>query len=242
MKKLIVFLLVITFNLMYAQDNTLADLHNLVTKDSSSLPVLFSYPDSIRNDILIVSTYPQGLVKLEEIQKKSSASFRNATSKYNRNNQKKLWEITRYPELTTLLINNKDKSKSELKDLLKNYPDDVRKAAIEFVKNDSEILIEIDGIRTDFEKKYTEEVKDFPEDVKKSFNTLLQKPELISLMSEDIKTTILLGNLYKSNPEVIKHAGDSLYVVITKENNAEFEDWKDGINKDEEVQERSAMG
>ncbi|MDP2387113.1 MAG: hypothetical protein Q8M29_12125 [Bacteroidota bacterium] len=236
MKKLLLFFLVLVFVKGYSQDKTLADLNDLVSRDSSSVLLLFSYPDSIRNDILIVSTYPQGLVKMEEIQKKSSESFRNVTTKYNRNKQKKLWEITRYPELVALLIKNKDKSKSELKDLLKNYPDDVSKAAIEFVKNDPEMLVEMEGIRTGFEKKYTETVKDFPEEVKKSFSTLLQKPELISILSEDIKTTIMLGNLYKSNPEVVKHAADSLYVEITKANNAELEDWKDGINKDEEVQ------
>ena len=236
MKNLFMFLLVIVSSNVFSQNTTLAELNRLMVKDSSSIPVLFSYGDSVRNAILIVSTYPQGLVKLEEVQKKSSDSFRSIISKYNRTKQKQLWEMTRYPELITLVVQNSTKSNDELKELLKNYPDDVRKSAIDFAKKDRSIFVDIDNIRKEFELKYTDVVKDFPEEVKKSFQGLLQKPELIVILSEDIKTTIALGDVYKSNPKLVKHAADSLNIEITKQNSAEYEDWKGGISKDVQVQ------
>lgn len=236
MKNLFVFLLAIVFSKVFSQNVTLAELNRLMVKDSSSIPLLFSYSDSVRDAILMVSTYPQGLVKLEEVQKKSSASFKSITSKYNRTKQKQLWEMIRYPELITLVIQNSDKSSDELKGLLKNYPDGIQKSTIEFAKKDHGIFVEMDNVRKAFELNYTEVVKDFPEDVKKSFNVLLHRPELIAVLSEDIKTTIALGDVYKSNPKLVKHVADSLNAVIAKQNSTEYEDWKRGISKDVQVQ------
>ncbi len=235
MKKLLLLLLLIVFNKIYSQ-NDVATLNELISKDSSSIPVLFSYPDSIRNAIFITSTYPQGFVRLEEIQKNTSASFKAAVSKYKQSKQKELWEIIRYPELIELLIQNKDQNKNELSSLLKNYPEGVKKSALYFIKNDPEIIIEISNIRNEFELKYKDLVKDFPENVKESYNLIIHKPELVSILSTDIKTSMLLGDLYKRNPPLIKHTADSLNVIMTKKNEAENEEWKAGINKDEGVQ------
>lgn len=236
MKKVLIILLAINFVELHSQDNNLEELHKILSKDLSNITLLFSYPDTLRNAILITSTYPQGIVKLEEIQKKSSSSFKNIVSKYNISKQKQFWEITRYPELIPILIKNKDKNKDALKDILVNYPENARKSAIDLTLKNYAALIEIDSIHKEFEINYKNTVKSFPEDVKKSFNILIQKPELIGLMSEDIKTIILLGNLYKSEPTAVIHAADSINKKITQEGKNEYEDWKNGINNDPKVQ------
>lgn len=236
MKKLLIIISLITFPKIYSQVNINGELKEIASKDSSTIPVLFSYPDSIRDAILNVSTYPQGLVKLEEIQKKSSKAFKTVTSKVSKDKQKQLWEITRYPELIPLLIKNNGKNKDELKNLLLAYPDNIKKSAIDISIKNYPILLQIDSVHYEFETNYKNTIKSFPEDVKKSFDILLQKPEVIAYMNNDIKTIIQLGNLYTSNPSYVKHFADSTNIAIVKDNKSEYEDWQNGINNDPEIQ------
>lgn len=216
--------------------NDIQLFNSLVSRDSSSIPLLFSYPDSIRNAILNTATYPQGFVRLNEIQKVSSASFLKAISKFSRNKQKQLWEITRYPALTNTLIENKDKPQNELEVLLKKYPDKIKKSAIDFTKKNFSTLVEIDEIHKDFITKYNEILKGFPENVRHSFNMLINYPELVKVLSEDMNTTVTLGDLYKRNPQMVKRKSDSLNSAIVKERGIEYEDWKKGISGDTAVQ------
>lgn len=224
------------FSLSLFSQNDAVIFDNLVLKDSSSIPILFSYPDTIRNAILVTSMYPQGFIRLNEIQKKSSASLKKTISTFTRNRQKQLWEITRYPELTSLMIVNKDKSDQELNILLEKYPDKIKNSTIYFSKKHYSTLVEIETIYQDFTRNYKDIIKDFPENAKKSFNVLLNYPELLTILSEDMNTTVALGDLYKRNPQMIKRKSDSLSFVIAKEKGIEYEEWKAGISKDTALQ------
>jgi len=235
MKKIFCFLSIILSTFLYAQnDSKMFD--NLVTKDSSIVPSLFSYPDSIYNSILIASTYSNGFEKLNGIQKTSSDSFKKIISAYSQSKQKELWEIVRYPELTSILIENKDKSKKELDQLLEKYPKKIKKSALSFMKNDFSTLVEIEKIHQDFNTQYKDIIKDYPNNIKTAYTTLLHHPEVVTMLSGNMNTTIALGELYKRSPALIKQKADSLNATIAKENGIEYENWKQGINKDTAVQ------
>lgn len=231
---LFAFSVILSANLFSQSDEQIFD--KLVSNDSLSIPSLFIYNDSVRNAVLIASTYPQGFVRLSEIQKTSSAAFAKTISKYNQSKQKQLWEITRYPGLTSLLIQNKDKSEKELGALLKHYPEKIISPAIYFTKKKYSTLADIDNIHSDFEAQYKNVIIDFPDFVKNSFNILLNYPDLLTILSENMKTTVTLGDLYKRNPQMIKRKVDSLNTEIAKENGIEYEDWKKGISNDTAVQ------
>lgn len=231
---LFLFSIILSAHLFSQNDEKIFD--NLVSNDSSSVPSLFIYNDSVRTAVLIASTYPQGFVRLSEIQKTSSAAFAKTISKYNRSKQKQLWEITRYPGLTSLLIQNNDKSEKELGALLKHYPEKIISPAIYFTKKKYATLVDIDNIHSDFEAQYKNVIIDFPDFVKNSFNILLNYPDLLTILSENMKTTVTLGDLYKRNPQMVKRKVDSLNTEIAKENGIEYEDWKKGIANDTAVQ------
>ena len=235
MKQLFLFLSVVSFSYINGQ-NAQKDFGNLVSKDSFVVTTLFSYPDSIYSAVLVASTYPQGFEKLSEIQKNSSSSFQKVISTFNRTRQKQLWEITRYPELIPILIQNKDKSKIELNALLINYPDKIKNSAIYFVRNNYSTLVEIDNVHKDFKSNYQLLQKDFPGEVKESYNKLIRNPELITLLSENIQTTTALGELYRKNSSMVKQQADSLNFEIVKEKGIEYENWKQGIQKNTVLQ------
>lgn len=173
---------------------------------------------------------------MNKIQKTSSDTFKKLISTYSRTKQKQLWEITRYPELIKLLIQNKDTPEKDLNELLKKYSAKIRSSAVYFLKNNYSTFAEIEKIHQDFEKKYNELIKDFPNNVKNAYNTLLTNPELVMTLSENINTTSALGELYKRNSVLIKQKADSLNFELAKEKGIEYENWKQGIKKDTTVQ------
>ncbi|MDP1744003.1 MAG: hypothetical protein Q8L90_00410 [Bacteroidota bacterium] len=235
MKKIFFFILVILSIDINAQNDATA-FDNLVSNDTSIMASLFSYPDTVYNSILVASTHPKGFQKLNEIQKISSDSFKKLISTYNRNTQKQLWEITRYPEIISILIENKDKSKKELEEKLQKYPAKIKSSAIYLGKNNYSTIVQIDQIHKDFETKYKDLLKDLPNDVKAAYNSILGNPELVTALSENIKTTSVLGELYSRNPALIKQKADSLNFEIAKAKGIEYENWKSGIQKDTVVQ------
>ena len=235
MKQLFLILSVTISITIYSQ-NDAALFDNLVSDRTSIIPILFSYPDSIRQTILVASTYPQAFSRLDEIQKASSDSFQKLISAYSKNRQKQLWEITRYPGLITTLIDNKGKTKEELDEILKKYPESVKKHSLYFMKNEYPLLVNMENIHHSFEAQYHELTSGFPYKEKQAFNTLLRYPEIITGLSENIKTTITLGDLYKRNPEMVQRKTDSISNILAKENGIEYEDWKNGIQKDPALQ------
>jgi len=235
MKHLLFVLSVMLSVAIYSQNDAVL-FDNLVSDEASVMPVLFNYPDSIRTTILVASTYPQGFVRLNGIQKISSEAFKKLVSSYSREKQKQLWDLTRYNGLTKMLVDSKGKTPGELDELLKKYPAKIKKTAQSFVKKDYTTLVEIERIRRDFETNYKAETSGFPNNVKYAFNSLLNNPELLTILSDNIKTTITLGDIYTRNPELIKRKTDSLSFAIAQANGIEYEDWKNGIKKDTALQ------
>ena len=227
-------ILLIALSLMFAQciAQSPGSLQQLPENDSSTIHLVFSYPEAIRENVFLAATYPQGFTRLEEIQKESAAAFKNVAAKFNQRKQKKLWDIARFPELLPLLIANKDKSNEELLALMKNYPLDTKNAAVEFVKKDYDAIVSTNNIRLQFETKYKSVFKDFPSDIQEAYQQLLQHPELISVLSQDLKSTVKIGDWYKNNPVLLKHIADSVNAKITSENGAEYSEWKRSISND----------
>ena len=228
-------LVVLCFSGFAIAQNDSQTLQNMLQNDSSSLRMIFSYPDSSRQKVFSACTHPQGFTRLSEIQKTSAAAFRKLASVYSEKRQKQLWEISRYPNLVALILTNKDKSKEELKIVLKAYPEDTQSASLYFAKH-HETLLEMEKIRLDFESRYIALVKEFPKEVQTSFATLLRDPELLSLLSEDMQTTVTIGDLFIRNPILLNRSADSVYSQTTKESGMEYADWKNGISKDTAMQ------
>ncbi len=235
MKKILTLALLIISIGCCAQNNRAA-LEALLANDTSDAHLLFTYPDTIRNTIFRATTYPRGFTQLDEIQKQSAASFKNAISSYNKKKQEQWWNLARFPSIFPLLINNKNKSEDELKSILTDYPEGIRKNGIYFMKHDYNTLLNVERIHQDFEAQYKSTISNFPSEVQKSFQRLLLHPELLAILSRNMKTTETLGKAYRQEPALLKHIADSVSAEIAKQEGAAYEQWKKGIYEDKKVQ------
>jgi hypothetical protein len=228
-------LFIIMFRVSFFAQSDAARLQHLLQDDSSSARLLLNYPDSIRNTVLLAAEYPQAMTKLESIQSSSSVSFQNLMSGLSHERQKQLWDISRYPELPSLIIANSGKKRGELSKIFSNYESQTKKAAIYFARHNSGAVVQMQNIQKSFNSAYHEMIKNYPGNVKASFDLLLRYPELPSTFSRDTTTTRTLGNLYNQDPALVKHMMDSASQQFAKDYDKEFAAWKNGISSNPKV-------
>src|SRR5258706_12164853 len=72
---------------------------SLKKDDEDIISSIAPYPADVRDAILNVSQYSQKLVKVERIQARSSQSFQDLVAESPHEEQEKLYELSRYPEL-----------------------------------------------------------------------------------------------------------------------------------------------
>jgi hypothetical protein len=234
MKHLFFLTIVAIHTFTFAQSDA-AKLQRLFHNDSSSAQLLLGYPDSIYTAVLTAAQYPEALARLHTVQNSTSLSFQNLMGKYGSERQKQLWNISRYAELPAMIIENKGKKRSELSRTFSKYDQKTKNAAIHFARKDNNAIVQMRDIQKQFNQQYHEVTKDYPPNVRSSFNLLLRYPELASVFSRDSATTKSLGELYRNNPALVKHVLDSSAKQMTKDYSKEFEDWRYGISTNPKV-------
>jgi hypothetical protein len=216
--------------------NEVVLFNGLVANDSSSLPCLFSHPDSIRNAFLIASTFPSGLLRANEIQQLTNASLKILLSPFNTDRQKQFWELCRYPGLLNILAESKSKQEKNLEVRLRRYPETVKNQALLLFRQDYNILLDMDRIHQNFDMQVEALTGNFPDELKQAFLFLIRFPEVMTGLTANIKTTTVLGDLYRKNPVLLNHLSDSLCLELAAEKEMEYEDWKNGILADTSLQ------
>lgn len=219
----------------YAQQDDNVLLEQLSAQDSGIVSEVIQHPESIRTVILEASMHPEIIARIEVVQKKSSEGFFQLISSYEKEEQKEIWDITRYPGLVEELTSGGKKSKTEIAEILKNYPEEIHKTATKQGKENYSLLVKINELNKNSNQDFTSIIKDSPTAVQATFRQLLQQPDVLSMLSQNIQEAILLGDIYKSNPVMVKQKLDALNSEYTIQRAKEVEDWKKSLEENPEV-------
>ena len=87
-------------------------------EDSAAINALALYPDSVRMEIFTACEYPAIIVNVATLQKNSSAAFADLLSSYSRTKQEDVWNLSRYPNLITRLVEGGKKSKEDIETII----------------------------------------------------------------------------------------------------------------------------
>ncbi len=74
-----------------------------------------------------------------------------------------------------------------------------------------------------------------PIPAQQAFTHLLDLPEVIDLLNEDLRFTIMVGDVYRDNPDWVIKKTDSLNLVVARAHAEELENWKTSIENDPEA-------
>ena len=212
-------------------------LTQLIEEERSSVEALVLYPDDTRMDILEASKYPEALVKIESMQNKTSSSFKRLMENYPREIQEKVWDMTRYPGLISGLVSGGPKSGSELEQVLLTYPEEIRARAREIHNTHFSLLTSMDEMNRDWDNTFRELVREYPIKTQDALHSLVNLPEVLTLLTDNIRMTVLVGDLYRRRPEWLFGQMDSLNVVVAEQRSNELNDWKTNLDENPQARE-----
>lgn len=233
MKKLIYSVALLTLTITGATAQEKVTSHVPWTKeDSAAINALALYPDSVRMEIFTACEYPAIIVNVASLQQNSSSAFADLVSSYDKTKQEDVWNLSRYPNLISRLVDGGKKSKDDIETILKDYPADIHDVALKYGRDDYDLLKKVDDLQNQTNEQFNDIISSYPADVQKTFNDLLQLPEVMSLLNDHLSLAVRVGDKYKRNPQWVMHKSDSVAAAEAKINAEQLADWKQTLQDD----------
>ncbi|MGA2824387.1 MAG: hypothetical protein ABSE72_12775 [Bacteroidales bacterium] len=180
--------------------------------------------------ILFCTKIPDGNITVSIAEEK-------ATQPLSKEEQEKIWNLTRYDGLISDLTANQNKSEDEINNILGNYPEEIHKTALEEQKNNYDLLVQIDKMNKNYNSDFELLLSGYPPEAIDAFRKIIEMPEVLDILFDHMQYTVVVGDYYKKNPERVLHKTDSLNLVLTKKNTQEADDWKQSMNDNPQAQE-----
>lgn len=220
-----------------AQEDARVLLENLEEEELKNIDALAMYPEDTRLAILQTTLHPEALIKIQRIQSKTKDSFTNLMNQYPQETQKEVWDLTRYPNLIHRLLNEVDRNSKSIDKILSDYPKAIHARAKGSLKNHYDLLKSVDALGKTNEVAFNKVIEKYDAATQTAFRQLVELPEVMTILTENIEVTILVGDAYENYPNWIIRKTDSLNLELARQNAKELEDWKRRVEENPEVAE-----
>ncbi len=219
---------------VFAQKERL--LEQIRDEEKDAIEAIALYPEKERSMILEASMHPEVLVRLQNMQAKTASDFRGLINYLSEEDQKKVFNISRFPILMYMICDKeKKKTQHQMEEILADYPDDIRADALYLNDNYFGLLVEVNRLYGESDEAFKNALSTYPASIQENYKKLIELPEVMMIMSNNLNMTVLLGDLYRSNPEQIKKELDSLNIVVAEQKAKELNDWKESLENDPEA-------
>lgn len=210
-------------------------LKALYEEDREALDALVMYPEDVREAILQVATQPEILVRMDGLQNLTATEFRTLLENYPQEKQEQFYDLVRFPELVVALVDRGKLTRQEIKDMSIEYPAETQEIVLDLGRNDFGTLIQIRQLQKEFRFALAQIKSDYDVPVQESIDKLIGLPEVLDLLTENYRLTLLIGSLYVKDPYWVHQQLDSLGLVQARQNAKELEDWKEALEADPEA-------
>lgn len=211
-------------------------LRELAQENKKSIEALALYPEDTRLAILEASKYPEVLIKMQNVRDKTSAAFRTLIEDFPRSTQEVFFDLTRYPGLVADLVARRN-DRDAMRQALNVLPENKRGEALDVADRQMNTLIKINELNRTSQVAFEELVAGYPAPAQQAFRTLLGLPEVVDILNEDLRFTVLVGDIYKEDPAWVIHKVDSLNLAVARANADELTEWQKTIEKDPQARE-----
>ncbi len=218
-----------------AQDDQ-AMMKQIEHDNQAALDAIALYPTDTRKDILEASKYPEIVVRLNAMQKQSRDLFTEMLAPYSHEEQEKIWNLTRYPALISELAYDHRKSEAEIADILVRYPEDIHRTAQEEAIVNYTLLVQIDRSNADYLANLDRTLQSYPRVTGSAYRDLIKQPDVLSTLYDNMQMTVVLGDIYKTDPQYALYETDSLNQVLTAQNAQAAQDWQQSLNSNPQAQ------
>lgn len=235
--KLLILLLVGTFPFIATAQSEQTLLSQLLEEEQKTIEALALYPAETRLSILEASKYPEALIKMETMKSKTSTDFKALMERYPQSIQEQAWDLTRYPGLVAAIVEGGQKWGIDFEIAVQDFPKEIVPRAREMSSDYFPLLVDIHRLDREWNSAFAQLIKEYPHKTADALRSLVDLPEVLSLLTENIRLTVLVGDLYRKNPEWLAHQMDSLGLVVAEERAKELADWKANLANDPKAEE-----
>lgn len=215
--------------------NDKALLHELMEENKKSVEALALYPSDTRVAIFEAAKYPEVLIKMNGARQKTSAAFRTLIEDFPQSSQQVFYDMTRYPGLVQELVGKKG-SPAAMRDALKRMPEKQRDEAFDLAQNNAGTLQKITELDRTARSAFDDLIDGYPTVAQDAFRQLAEVPEVLEILNQDLRLTVLVGDLYRDDPAWVIRETDSLNLAVARAHAEELEAWKKAIENDPEAQ------
>jgi len=134
--------------------------------------------------------------------------------------------------LVEKLVAGGPKYQLEVQAIADDFPEEIRLTAMELGTSEYNTLVKIDDISKTADQAYDMLLEDCNSETRANINLLLEFPEVLHILTTNLDLTILVGEAYKANPEMVIRKADSIKLEASQRYTQEINDWKQGLADD----------
>ena len=198
-------------------------------EDSLALVTIAALPDSVRPAAIEACHKPQILVKAEALQQGTSEAFRKLTADYTKEEQKKLWDLARYPALVNEIAGDGKKSKEELAAIAARYPKEIQPAVKAFGRKHYEVISEMSKLYQNSEAEFRKILAPYPESTRNAYTKLSRRPDVLHTLANNMHLAVILGEMHRTDAARTALMLDSIRMQHKQQTAKELEAWKSGL-------------
>jgi hypothetical protein len=238
MKKLnLILVLLFVINAVHAQDDKNI-FYEIIEEDRVSVEALALYPEETRNAILIASLHPEIIMRLENIQGQVRQKFLQLIETRPQEEQRDIYELSRYDGLLEQIASDKKrKPEQRIREILKDYPQEIHETTLRLSSRNHDLLYAVNVLNQSANSSFENILTNYNEEVRRSYRHLIQLPEVIEILADNMRLTVAVGDLYRREPEWVRSRLDSLNLEAARANAREAEEWKQRLEDDSELLE-----
>jgi hypothetical protein len=202
--------------------NLLVSTATPAVEQNAGIEAIALYPEEIRDAVLEASTHPELVVRVAALQDRSSASFEALLASSTRPQQEAIWELTRFPDLIDQLVQGDVKSNGEIRQILQDYPQEIHQTALKYGRTEYSLLADIYVLNDGTGEQFEALVAGYPRTAQNSYRTLLEYPEVLDLLADDMDLTAQLADAFSRDPDGVRDHIAELNLRIAGEHASRF--------------------
>lgn len=190
-----------------------------------------------RHAALVAAGHPEDLLAVQQIQSESADDFAELVEGFSRDDQEQIWDLVRYPGLVADLARGGAKTDPELERIAARYPEEIRAAIRSEGRERYATWVEIYALDLQAEQAFSSVIARHPADVRGAFQRLRGRPDLLSVLVDDIGFATRIGAAYREDPTRVEARFDSLHQDVAARRSEQEKSWAKELENPESRKE-----
>ena len=213
-------------------------IHQVPEEKQNIIETIALYDADQRTAVLEAAAHPEVLVRMGNIRANTEFLFKEKLTAVPEEDQKKIFNVTRYPDLMNAISSHREeRTGEEMNELLQQFPAEIHEDAGFVNNNYFDLIVEVNQLYRQAEQDFQRMLATYPNDVRQTYSDLSKLPEIVSLLSNNLDLIILLGDEYRQHPKEVMAELDSLNIVVAEARAKELTDWKKELEANPEARQ-----